>query len=73
MYRCTACQKTVPANTPQRLRVTTRPAVYPLRMQAHPIKRAPRQKWPDDPGGQGHEIASAAPVCPACAAANPRA
>jgi hypothetical protein len=68
MYRCTRCQTVVPPRTRQHLLVETRPARYPHRPQVYRVRGKERIEYLDDPGGTGHEIARAVPVCPDCAA-----
>ncbi len=76
MFVCQLCGGVVPPRTPAARVVTRRRAKqYPPRPRANHFfqlnndgKR--RERWTDDPGGVGWEIAREVLACPACAARN---
>ena len=69
MYKCQMCQRTIPPRTrAHRIVVETRPRQYPFRPKANRVIVDGREKFVDDPGGEGWEIVREAIVCPECAA-----
>jgi hypothetical protein len=78
MFRCQLCCKVVSQRIPaQRVIVRTRIKKYPFRSEANRVVQLTengkrKEKFVDDPGGVGSEIARELVVCTACAAARGR-
>ena len=71
MFRCEGCGSVVPARVPvSKVVVETRRVEYPRRKKVHwrPLAEDPKDRWADDPGGEGVETVREVRVCPECAA-----
>jgi hypothetical protein len=72
MYRCEICGTVVPPRTPcHRVVVQTRPARYPRRSEVnrvvYRVNGRWKEKYTDDPGGNGVQIVREVTACPGCA------
>ena len=71
MYRCELCKMVQPPRSRSvRVVVEARPAEYPSRPKAQRLRAGRKNKYMDDPGGAGYEIAKEAVACPKCAHAH---
>jgi len=74
MYRCESCQQSVGPSIPSHLvTVATRWVEFPFRQKVHFVGHALREKWRDDPGGEGPQVVRQQRLCPTCAKRPPPA